>query len=163
VTAHVEKSRVEDKRVEERRAENVARDATTVADAPQAPKASRPAPKSRPTTIPDGFAPTEAMLAWADAKPLAPAFVALETEKFREHFTATGKTMTDWAAAWRTWMLRSLDYAARGAANGRASPNGRPQSVGDRNEANIAEFLRRNGTPAADAADAIEITGRVRS
>jgi len=93
---------------------------TTDAGASPPQKRATPIPKPRPTTIPDGFEPTEAMLAWANAKPLTPAFVTAETEKFREHFAATGKTMTDWAAAWRKWMLQAVDYAPRGSPNGRA-------------------------------------------
>jgi hypothetical protein len=39
-----------------------------------------------------------------------------ETPKFRDHFLANGKPMTDWSAAFRNWMRRSREYAR---SNGR--------------------------------------------
>lgn len=39
--------------------------------------------------------------------------IVIETEKFIDHFSATGKPMKDWDAAWRNWMRRSRDFAGR--------------------------------------------------
>lgn len=44
-----------------------------------------------------------------------------EWAKFRDHHTAQGSTMADWAAAWRTWCGRALEFKQpRGAGAQRA-------------------------------------------
>lgn len=39
--------------------------------------------------------------------------LAGEHRKFSDHFTANGKPMKDWDAAWRNWMRRAPQYAPR--------------------------------------------------
>jgi hypothetical protein len=37
--------------------------------------------------------------------------LAGEHRKFSDHFTANGKPMKDWDAAWRNWMRRATTFA----------------------------------------------------
>jgi hypothetical protein len=61
--------------------------------------------------IPDDFTVTPAMVEWARGK-TPHVNGRLETEKFINHWqAASGRTATkvNWAAAWRNWMLNSID------------------------------------------------------
>ena len=77
---------------------------------PAEPDKPRPVPKARPTRVPETFAVTDRLAEFAAAKGLSPPEIAAEAEKFRDHYQATGKTMVDWAAAWRTWVVRSIEF-----------------------------------------------------
>ena len=77
---------------------------------PAEPAKPRPVPKARASQIPDDFALTPVMAGFAEHKGLSPPEIAAEAEKFRDHYQATGKTMVDWAAAWRTWVVRSIEF-----------------------------------------------------
>ncbi len=89
------------------------------ASAPAEPAKPRPVPKARPTRVPETFAVTDRLAEFAAAKGLSPPEIAAEAEKFRDHYQATGKTMVDWAAAWRTWVVRSIEFrTADRPANG---------------------------------------------
>jgi hypothetical protein len=83
------------------------------ADAPPKPKTKRA------TAMTDDWMPTEIDLAWAKGDGFPMSQVIGETEKFRDHFKATGKPMKDWDAAWKNWMRRSREFGPA-----RASPNG---------------------------------------
>ncbi|WP_394253664.1 hypothetical protein [Arthrobacter pityocampae] len=71
-------------------------------------------PQKRGSRIPEDFAPTEAMVAWA--KENTPDVNGrISTQKFINYWTAkTGKDATklDWAATWRNWMLSDQEKAA---------------------------------------------------
>ena len=69
------------------------------------------------TTIPDGFAITEDMRAWARFK-VPHVNVDAEHENFCDYWRAHGKKMADWAACWRVWMRRVPEFA-RGNRNAR--------------------------------------------
>lgn len=43
---------------------------------------------------------------------LTEAAIDYETEKFRDHFRASGDRKVDWAAAWRNWMRRASEMRA---------------------------------------------------
>lgn len=73
------------------------------ADAP----AGKPASHPRKRKIPDDFQPTD------DHRDQAGKLnVSLhdELQKFRDHFTANGKPMADWNAAFRNWIRRSSEF-----------------------------------------------------
>lgn len=80
----------------------------------------RAKPKRR---IPDDFTVTPAMIAWA--REHTPLVGAAETAQFIDWHKGKGTTMSDWVAAWRTWMRKSQTDAERYVS--RASP--RPQHV----------------------------------
>ncbi len=68
----------------------------------------------RGTQISADFAIDAGMREWAeDRTPVVN--IEVETEKFIDHHLATGKTMLDWTAAWRTWMRNALTF--RGAVH----------------------------------------------
>lgn len=79
-------------------------------------------PRKRGSRIPDDFAVTADMVAWARERcPHVDGRV--ETEKFINYWRAkSGKdaTKVDWVATWRNWMIN----AAERTPTGRASPNG---------------------------------------
>jgi hypothetical protein len=76
----------------------------------------------RATRIPDDFAPTPEMIAWARRE--TPQVGTVETARFVDYWRAkpgaAGRKL-DWPATWRNWMRRAQDdLAHRGLA--RASP-----------------------------------------
>lgn len=73
-------------------------------DAPPEPR-----PTKRRTRLPDDFAPSERMLAWA-SETCPRVDPDLETAQFRDHHQAKGSTMSDWPAAWRTWMRNAQKW-----------------------------------------------------
>lgn len=61
------------------------------------------------TKISSPFQVTEDMMDWlADAK--LPIDWMKQTELFVDYYIANGKTMKDWAAAWRNWMRKAAEY-----------------------------------------------------
>lgn len=65
------------------------------------------------TTIPDDFAITDEMRAWADEK--APGVdIDVETERFLDRNRREGSTYADWPAAWRYWMTTDYPKAMKG-------------------------------------------------
>jgi hypothetical protein len=85
--------------------------------------APRASPKRK---IPDDFAVTDAMRAWARTN--APLAGSAETAQFIDWHSSRGNTMSDWVAAWRTWMRRAQADAQRHGA--RASPSPSPPAPG---------------------------------
>lgn len=82
-------------------------------------------PAKKATRIPEDFAATPAMIAWAREN--TPLVGQAETENFKDYwFAAEGRTASkrDWVAAWRYWMRgeqkKAAGWQARGAA--RSSP-----------------------------------------
>lgn len=59
--------------------------------------------------ISEDYKPNSEQIAWATEKF---PFVDLETEtdKFVDHFLATGKIYVSWNAAWRNWIRRAFEY-----------------------------------------------------
>lgn len=113
------------------------RDAENPAALFEAP-AVEPTPTKRRCRVPDDFAVSERMLAWARDR--CPAVTPeRETEKFMNFHQAKGSTMLDWAAAWRTWMGNAQGYAERD--RGRGFSPGRPRTT---TEAGMA-LLRERG------------------
>jgi hypothetical protein len=72
--------------------------------------------RPRATRIPDDFAVTAEMAAWAREK--VPAVdITEETENFRDWWSAkagAGGVKVDWAATWRTWMRNQAQRSGNG-------------------------------------------------
>lgn len=83
------------------------------------PKASSPkgTRKRAPLMpLPADFAITENLRTWARTK--TPGLdLELETERFKNHAEANARTAASWAAAWRNWMLKALEYSAAKATS----------------------------------------------
>jgi hypothetical protein len=67
------------------------------------------APRHRAVAISTPFDVDEEMAHWAIDKGMSREFVERETEKFVNYFISTGRTMRDWTAAWRNWLLRAQE------------------------------------------------------
>lgn len=97
------------------------------------PSSSPSAPKAqRGTRLPDDFAVTPEMLAWASER-VPDVDERHETEKFVNYWQAIpgakGRKL-NWAATWRNWMLNATERSGGSGANGRpgsalAAANGR--------------------------------------
>ena len=69
-----------------------------------------PGKPKRASALPPGWQPDEA-IATAIRAELPDIDLAAEHRKFCDHFTANGKPMKDWNAAWRNWMRRATQFA----------------------------------------------------
>lgn len=71
--------------------------------------------KRKRRIIPDDCpspADREAALAyWRKHRPELIAKLAITADQFRDHHVARGSIFADWAAAWRTWFRRAVEYA----------------------------------------------------
>jgi hypothetical protein len=76
----------------------------------------------RAHALPESWKPDEEDLAWATtARPdLTPALLEAETERFRNHALANGRTAHRWGPNWRNWIARA--HAPREGAT--AAPKG---------------------------------------
>ena len=94
------------------------------ADNPQTPQMSQNTPlliednskdlskKKRGSRLSADWAPSEDDLAFARSKGMPQIRMDLETEKFRNYWTAktgTAATKIDWPATWRNWVLSSIE------------------------------------------------------
>lgn len=73
-------------------------------------------PKRRGTRIPDDFAVTDEMAAWA-AQNVPLVDTASETDRFRDYWAGVSGqrgTKLDWVATWRNWLRRANDDRTRG-------------------------------------------------
>jgi hypothetical protein len=77
--------------------------------------ATRWAAKERKHPLPEAFAVTDEMRAWAAAE--APGVdVDFETEKFRDHARAGRRLLLDWGAGWRNWIRNVERFGGRAEA-----------------------------------------------
>lgn len=68
--------------------------------------------KKKPETpAPESFEITEQLWAWATEQGVAHERVESETAKFLNHHKSKDSKFCDWNAAWRNWMLKSVDFA----------------------------------------------------
>lgn len=80
---------------------------TATADKPVIEPVKEPIRKA--TKISSNFQVTQEMVDWfVDAK--IPVDPNAQTALFIDYYTANGKTMKDWVAAWRNWMRKAADY-----------------------------------------------------
>jgi hypothetical protein len=99
------------------------------ADAPAKPKTKRA------SQMTDDWRVGEDDRVWAIQNGFEPQWVDRETEKFVDHFKATGKPMKDWDAAWKNWMRRSREFGpARASPNGHSPPQRRARELGYQGE-----------------------------
>lgn len=93
--------------------------------APHAPKEARrtgPKPAAAKTPIPDDFAPTAEMRAWAKEK-CPDVDVDLQTEIFVNHFLdRPAVRRPGWDRSWRNWMLRQQGWSAERAPRRTGAP-----------------------------------------
>jgi hypothetical protein len=61
------------------------------------------------TTLPDDFAVTAEMRAWA-AEKVPSVDLAWQTEQFRDHHEGKGSKFVDWRKAWQTWMRNAAKW-----------------------------------------------------
>lgn len=66
--------------------------------------------RKKTSALPPDFEITDGMFKWAQKKGLSDPVIVREGEKFINHHRAKGSKMLDWNAAWRTWILRCLEY-----------------------------------------------------
>lgn len=83
-------------------------------------------------SIPEDFAVTPEIRKWADEHHVNPD---TQIERFRLHYQANGKTMKDWNAAFRNWLISPFQSGGNGNGNGKSS----------RKEQIFAEFLADDG------------------
>lgn len=62
----------------------------------------------RRTRLTAEFVPDEKLRAWARAKGLTDRQIDETTESFNNFWIGDGRVKADWAATWRTWLLREL-------------------------------------------------------
>jgi len=105
------------------------------------PPLAEPARLRSSKRCPDDFAPTDEMLRWAAVEAQG-ADIVRELAKFRDHAFARGHT--DWPAAFRNWMRRASDDAAK-----------RPQSFLAEKAAESAKWAVTR--PAAQMFDFVEM------
>jgi hypothetical protein len=135
-------------------------DALDGADAPPPPQdvsdgeASNP-PTKRKQRLPGDFVPSAALRTWAStALQFDGATIDRETEKFCDHFRASGAVKLDWVAAWRNWMRGAAEGKfGRPVASGPPPPlprDRRPIATTDAElEAGVARFLGTAGSRGA--------------
>jgi hypothetical protein len=70
---------------------------------------ARPSPRARRDIENAKWKPTPELIDWV-SKEYPSVDIILETEKFIDHFSANGKPMKDWNAAWRNWMRRTSEF-----------------------------------------------------
>lgn len=78
---------------------------------PLSPLEGEPKQKAqRKTKIAENWEPKQELIDWALAKD-ATVDIQYQSELFRNHFLANGKTMLDWDRAWQTWIARSKEFS----------------------------------------------------
>lgn len=97
-------------------------DATPAASPTEPPEKPKRGPK-RATRIPDDFALTDGMAAWAKTE--VPSVNAItETAKFIDYWRGTGKPKADWLATWRVWMRNAAERSPNTQPRSSARPGG---------------------------------------
>lgn len=96
----------------------------TSGTAPPKGKAGKAAkkPSKMETGLPDGWGPAHGHYAYGGERGMDRGEVDRQAERFRQNSLAKGSLFVDWAAAFRTWLLRSQDFAARRPALPASAP-----------------------------------------
>lgn len=105
--------------------------------------------------IPDDFAVTDAMKAWA--REHTPLVGQRETDAFIDYWRGSGTTKADWESTWRNWMRKAQTDAERHNARASPPPAQKPSTTDQRVAQGlaIADQLRRE----REAKERKEITG----
>lgn len=90
--------------------------------------------ESRKTRLPVGFYPNEHGVEKAEELGVS---IALEYPRFVDYHSAKGSTMSDWNAAWRTWIGNAAKFGNAGKS--------RRASIEERNRASGVEWLKHQG------------------
>jgi len=72
----------------------------------------------RGSTLPTGWAPTEADIAFAAKRGWDVGRIADEAVQFASHHTAKGTISKSWAASWITWVMQGLRFEKKDRASG---------------------------------------------
>jgi hypothetical protein len=88
----------------------------------------------RGTRLSADWRPSEGLIAYAANQGMSPAHIALESEKFKNYWTAksgAGAVKRDWPATWRNWILNAMEAshvspASRRGSGGTAAIAGSP-------------------------------------
>src|SRR5262245_16277836 len=108
-----------------------------IADA-EADLRSRSGRRSRGTRLLPNWRPSKADVSFAVACGLTAEQVEVESEKFRNYWTAKsgqGATKLDWGATWRNWVISTMERtnataSGAGRAGSRVYPASRPAASG---------------------------------
>ncbi len=73
-------------------------------------------PPSRRCAIPNGFELTDELIAFARKQGVNNGSIEAVFNHFKDHHKAKGTVCLDWKAAWRTWVMREIQFS-------RARPN----------------------------------------
>ena len=127
IVTHTCEAREEKSREDKRREEFDA-----VAAAPAKTKEVRPAPKPKATLtfLTDEWDTTPELLAWADEQGCPAAWVALETDKFRDYHIGKRTKYAEWDRAWKNWIRKAAEISSIGRPA--ATSNGRNTSQASR-------------------------------
>lgn len=89
---------------------------TTKEPSKEPPELSR---AKRPHRLPDDFTVTDELRTWARGKGMSDTQIDFETEKFETYWRGSGKAKSNWAQAWRNWMLTAIERSGGQHRNGR--------------------------------------------
>lgn len=110
----------------------------------------RGAARERATRIPDDFAVSADLAAWARAE--APDVdQRAETAKFVDYWRAKAgrdATKVDWQGTWRNWMRRAQENAANRRASRRFTPDARPTAT---DKIAALQAMKTGGSPSTSA------------
>jgi hypothetical protein len=99
----------EERKEKEREDERVAVATPSIAN--QTITVKRKRTERRATPWPDGFALNDEMRAFAAEHGwTTPTRQNAEFEKYHQHALQTGRTLKDWVAGWRSWVLKGTEY-----------------------------------------------------
>ena len=108
---------------------------------PQRAKASPASARVKSLPIPGDWQPTPEMVQKARAD-FPGVNLRTETDCFVDHFTANGKPMADWSAAWRNWMRRSPQFKSSALPARSSAGNRTHRPTMDEARAEIREDLQ---------------------
>lgn len=92
--------------------------------------------RTNATRLPADWSPTDAEIDYALEKGLTVPEADREAEQFRDYHLSHGTTRTDWAAAWRMWVRKGIEFRKPTSTTGAGSP-------GRNSSAPIAEAMLR--------------------
>lgn len=93
---------------------------------------SQPKTASRKSRLPDDFVPS---FSGVNAAKEAGLDVQAELRKFADHHVAKGSVMSDWQAAWRTWIGKAVEFGRGGPSKSQAGDTSWLEGTGFENVA----------------------------
>lgn len=92
-------------------------------------KSKRSKPKH---LLPPDWQPSEDVIAWAKES-YPNVKVQHEADKFRDYWTASGKTYADWHAAFRNWIRKAAEFSTAKVTRLESRPEGRAATLAQAN------------------------------